>query len=521
MLHQISELASSAPQDRCLLAGDGPGVAGGAPTGGQDFLFLLVQAEAQEGAASAGRIVLEDTEFHDGEADLTVGLMPGFVPSGSSRGPDATDAAPPAGQDSRPLMPQAEAQGGVASAGWIGPGDTDTNDGAAALTADAMPDFVPSALAWTSQHQPLEAMGRAGTDTSDGRGPGGSMAAEAGPATGTLPDQSNAASSASAIAGQPALDGLPVLPLGLVEPVPRAAPFGTGSPSGPQEEVPLSDLYPAAFGLAAMELRAEPAVRPAVAAKVPPDNAADDDQPAAGMAADLDSVPGGKAAAQDWAEETEAAFALKAESLPAQSTGLAPPPVVGPSLPEARGLSIPADPSMPSVGTMSGHPGSGPSPFPTVASLALPYQRLLHPQLSAQVAPAVLAMGLVPGVDGGPGRLAVAIRPAELGTLQIITERTEEGTARIAVLAERPETLQLLVRDASSLETALRAAGVDEGGGLSLTFGLTNQGPGGGARDARRDASDAPGRGDHTDPKPAIIGSSHAMARTSLLDLSL
>ena len=152
---------------------------------------------------------------------------------------------------------------------------------------------------------------------------------------------------------------------------------------------------------------------------------------------------------------------------------------------------MPTDPSMVGAGSLPGHVGPSPSPSPVGSSLALPYQRLLHPQLSAQVAPAVLSMGVVPGADGGPGRLTVAIRPAELGTLQIITERTEDGTARIAVLAERPETLQLLVRDAPTLENALRAAGVDEGGGLSLTFGLASQGQGDRGGDARGEAGRA------------------------------
>jgi flagellar hook-length control protein FliK len=130
-------------------------------------------------------------------------------------------------------------------------------------------------------------------------------------------------------------------------------------------------------------------------------------------------------------------------------------------------------------------------------------------------------MGVVPGADGGPGRLTVAIRPAELGTLQIITDRTEDGTARIAVLAERPETLQLLLRDAPTLESALRASGVDEGGGLSLTFGLASQGQGDRGEDARGEPGRPAGRLDGADAKPAVIASAPAMARASLLDLSL
>jgi flagellar hook-length control protein FliK len=182
---------------------------------------------------------------------------------------------------------------------------------------------------------------------------------------------------------------------------------------------------------------------------------------------------------------------------------------------------MPADLSITAAGSLPGYLGSSPSSAPTATSLGFPYQRLLPPPLSAQVAPVVLSMGVVPGDDGGPGRLTVAIRPAELGTLQIITDRGEDGTARIAVFAERPETLQLLLRDAPTLETALRAAGVDEGGGLSLTFGLTGQGQGDRGQDAHGEPGRAAGRPGGADAQPAVTASTAAMARTSLLDLSL
>ena len=414
--------------------------------------------------------------------------------------PGGAGGAQPGGRDFLAILAQAEAQEGGAPAGEV----------------------VPASAAPTGQDEPLQAAGRDGADPSDANVLAGNMTGEASPATDALPDQPSAASSASVIAAQRALNGLPVPSVGLAQPGPGAAQSATGSPAfRPQEEAPPSDLSPAALGLATIGRSAAPAARTALAARVPSDDAVDDKRMAAALAFDLDAHTVGKAVSQDAAEVPEAASALKSEAVAAQPAGPAPTPVVGPSLPEGRGLSVPADPSMAGTAAMSGHPGPGPSSSPVVASLALPYQRLLHPLLSAQVAPAVLAMGLVPGADGGPGRLTVAIRPAELGTLQIITERTEEGTARIAVLAERPETLQLLIRDASTLETALRAAGVDEGSGLSLSFGLVNQGPGDGAGDARRDAGHAPGRGDGADPKPAIIGLVPAMARTSLLDLSL
>jgi hypothetical protein len=102
-----------------------------------------------------------------------------------------------------------------------------------------------------------------------------------------------------------------------------------------------------------------------------------------------------------------------------------------------------------------------------------------------------------------------------------MTPRRSLSPARIAVFAERPETLQLLVRDASILETALREAGVDTGGGLSLTFGLASQGRrdrGAGSQDG---SGHPPGQGDGVDSGAPPVIPADAMARTSLLDLSI
>jgi hypothetical protein len=358
-----------------------------------------------------------------------------------------------------------------------------------------------------------------GDNASDGIVLAGDMtvSGEAGLVAGAVTDPANAASPPSMTALQGAVSALSISTeaTGAAQSVPPPPALL------PQDEVPPLHLPAVASGLAAVGREAAQAARTALVAKVPPDDVAGGEQPAVASASDLDSFAPAQVASQDPGDGSEPASAFRAEPGPAYPTGSTPPLMVSASLPEGRGLSMPADPSIAGTGSLPGYLAPGLSSPPAATSFALPYQRLLHPQLSAQVAPAVLSMGVVPGADGGPGRLTVAIRPAELGTLQIITERTEDGTARIAVLAERPETLQLLVRDASTLETALRAAGVDEGGGLSLTFGLANQGTGDGAGDARRDASHVPGRGDGADPRPDIIGSAHAMARTSLLDLSL
>ena len=461
MLQQVSPLAPSAPQHRGLVAGEALGAAVGGQPAGDDFLALLAQAEGRDGVPPVGDAVPGGSAADQGVAGLPAGLAAGLGPAMSA----------PARQDEAPGTTRQD--GDDASDGIVLAGDMKGNG-------------------------------------------------EAGLVAGAVTDPANAASSPPMIALQGAVSALPVSTEGLAQPATGAAQSAAPSPALlPQEEVPPLHLPAVASGLAAVGREAAPAARTALVAKAPPDDMAGGEQPAVTSASDLDSFGPAQVASQDLAEGSEPASAVRAESGPAYPTGSAPSLMVSSSLPEGRGLSMPADPSIAGVGSLPGYPAPGLSSPPAGTSFALPYQRLLHPQLSAQVAPAVLSMGVVPGADGGPGRLTVAIRPAELGTLQIITERTEDGTARIAVLAERPETLQLLVRDAPTLENALRAAGVDEGGGLSLTFGLASQGQGDRGGDARGEAGRAAGRGDGADPKSAVIAVAPVMALTSLLDLSL
>ena len=461
MLQHVSHLALSAPLDRGLIAGEGLDAAVAGPPAGDDFLALLEQAEGRDGIPSAGDVVPGGSAADQGEASLTAGLATGLSPA--------------------MFAPTRQAE----------PPGTTTQDSDDAADGIVLVDDI--------------------------KGDGG-----AGLGAGVATGPANAASLPSMIALQGAVSAWPVSTEGSAQPAAGAAPFAAPAPALlPQEEVPPFRLPAAASGLMQPATGSAPAARAALVAKVPPDEVAGGEQPAAPSASDLDSLAHAQVASQDWAEGSEPVSAFRAEPGPTHPTGSTPSLMVSSALPEGRGLSMPADPSIAGAGSLPGYLSPGlPSP-PAATSLALPYQRLFPPQLSAQVAPAVLSMGVVPGADGGPGRLTVAIRPAELGTLQIITERMEDGTARIAVLAERPETLQLILRDASTLETALRAAGVDEGGGLSLTFGLASQGQGDRGEDARREPGRIAGRLDGADAKPIIIASAPAVTRTSLLDLSL
>lgn len=136
--------------------------------------------------------------------------------------------------------------------------------------------------------------------------------------------------------------------------------------------------------------------------------------------------------------------------------------------------SLAASPSATVVQPTS--PGLSPAPAAPPPVQAPPPARAAPPPPPArQVAQVTIALALG---SGQAPRLTVALEPESLGRVEIRIERGAEGeAASVRVLAERPETLALLQRDARDLDRALSQAGVTvaEGG---LQFGLSSGGSG-------------------------------------------
>ena len=84
----------------------------------------------------------------------------------------------------------------------------------------------------------------------------------------------------------------------------------------------------------------------------------------------------------------------------------------------------------------------------------------------------------------GPSHVIVRLDPAELGRVQVGILRQPDGPSRIELVAERPETLQLLMRDQPALHRALDLAGVPAEG-RTLHFQV-------GSPDLARDPAPAP-----------------------------
>lgn len=71
-------------------------------------------------------------------------------------------------------------------------------------------------------------------------------------------------------------------------------------------------------------------------------------------------------------------------------------------------------------------------------------------------------------------QISVQLSPAELGRVEVRLNIAKDGTAHAIVVADRPETLALLQKDASHLERALQQAGINANAG-NMSFNLRDQ----------------------------------------------
>ena len=84
-----------------------------------------------------------------------------------------------------------------------------------------------------------------------------------------------------------------------------------------------------------------------------------------------------------------------------------------------------------------------------------------------------LAVHIARKFEQGSSEFEIRLHPADLGQLDITLSVAEDGRVQATLRAERPETLELLQRDARTLEQQLRHAGLDVGSN-ALSFSLSN-----------------------------------------------
>jgi Meckel syndrome type 1 protein len=100
--------------------------------------------------------------------------------------------------------------------------------------------------------------------------------------------------------------------------------------------------------------------------------------------------------------------------------------------------------------------------------------------------------------------------------VEIHIERGADGAAAsVQVLAERPETLALLQRDARDLDRTLAQAGIAVAGG-GLQFGLA-----GGGREQPNHGRPSQGQGQGGGPRVPAEVTRRALAVLSLLDIAV
>ena len=156
--------------------------------------------------------------------------------------------------------------------------------------------------------------------------------------------------------------------------------------------------------------------------------------------------------------QTEPSGAAAQEHTP-DATGPAAPPPAGDLTGQVAGLSfLMTAMSAASSGAAIAAPTQATGS--TRAAPAPPAPDQLRPAFAAAASPT------------GPSRVVVRLDPAELGRVQVGIVRQPDGPSRIELVAERPETLQLLMRDQPALHRALDLAGVPaEGRTLHFQIG--------------------------------------------------
>lgn len=342
--------------------------------------------------------------------------------------------------------------------------------------------------------------------------------------TGTMPEKGILISTPPGAEALPAAlpDEEPSDPAGLA--AASATRLATAARPAPGTPAPASPTSPRPEPLAAQPALAEPtspSVVPATPAPVlPTPPAASPGEPPPPMR----DRPMAVAAAfgQAIAAEQGTNAAVMPEPPPMQERNTAAP-ALAPPAPHRPVELAGSSPEPPQPGP-SGPVPSGPVPAPLAAAAAdsaAPVATAAAPPPPArQVAQVTIALAMG---HGRAPRLTVALEPEALGRVEIRIERGAEGeAASVQILAERPETLALLQRDARELDRTLAQAGVVLASG-GMQFGLSGD-QGGQPPEQRPQQQGGGGKGGDQAGRapPAAAGPVQATLSTlSLLDIAV
>lgn len=292
------------------------------------------------------------------------------------------------------------------------------------------------------------------------------------PSSAALP---SAADSGPLIGQPPPLPDLlslpPLLPPAPVsEQTPATAPAAPTRAAGQSRRSAAAETVPAAVAIAAAAALAPP---PAPPAPIP---AADDPiaapipaavrRPPTGLrlpAAPADSataLDGPGDSARSTVPASVSADPAQPPQRPAQAT-LPPPLAAVPAAIASEAVAL----TQQSTQHVADTPATAAPPASVAPAAAAPASP------AAQVAPALMSLAHAPD---GAQRLTLRLQPPDLGQVQVRIDRPLEAPVRVEITVQRPETLNLLLRDQPQLQRALDQAGVPAEG-RTLTFQLSPQ----------------------------------------------
>lgn len=156
-----------------------------------------------------------------------------------------------------------------------------------------------------------------------------------------------------------------------------------------------------------------------------------------------------------------------------------PADTIQPAAPQQQAVPSPTAPQIqPPAGDAS--TPSQPQPIGAAAPPPVLPSLIEAQQLSAVVVAApqagipldALAVHIARKFEAGANQFEIRLHPAELGQLDISLTVADDGHVQAVLRAERPETLDILQRDARTLEQQLRQAGLEVGSN-ALSFSLS------------------------------------------------
>lgn len=113
-----------------------------------------------------------------------------------------------------------------------------------------------------------------------------------------------------------------------------------------------------------------------------------------------------------------------------------------------------------------------------------------RPPIQPRVLTEQISVQIQKSVGQGEDRIKIQLKPAELGRVEIKLDVMQDGRVSATIIADRPETLELLQRDARGLQQALQDAGL-KSDNANLSFNL-----GGGNASGEEKAAGADDQGD-------------------------